>query len=400
MAFQHPSEEFVFRLCRDSFLSLWSYANPRQEGSTKELCDVLVICDPYVLIFSVKYSDYKETEDPKVGVRRWLRDTVEHSVKAIYGAERNLTRATHVTRSDGQPGLPLPKIGERRAYRVSISLGGRRLVDFASRDYGKGFVHCFDDQFVVAALVELNTITDFIAYLEATEDLARQQRLVMMGGEEDLLAVYLHNGRKFPSLAGPVIVEENLWASFLQNSAYQRRLEAEQSSYTWDTLIEYVAAHVEADRMESSGTLSENELVLRVMARENRLSRRMLSRTLLDFRRRARRGEVRARLTQALSGVTYVFYNPRVSDERETRKHKLALRCVVARNEIRENKTVLGIGFNVDRVPQGYAVDLAYLHFPEWTPKQQKDAEEIKREFGYFRTTRVSSEQVDEYPEA
>jgi hypothetical protein len=55
---------------------------------------------------------------------------------------------------------------------------------------------------------------------------------------------------------------------------------------------------------------------------------------------------------------------------------------------------------NVEPAPQGYAVDLAYLHFPEWTPELQKEAEEIKQEFGYFRTMQESREQVDEYPEA
>src|SRR5205807_1513571 len=134
----------------------------------KELCDVLVVCDPHVLIFSVKYSDYRETEDPKVGANRWLRETVEHSVKGIYGAERNLARTTHVTRSDGQQGLSLPSLGDRKIHRISVSLGGRRL-NFSSRDSGKGFVHCFDDQFVAVALGELDTVTDFIAYLEARE---------------------------------------------------------------------------------------------------------------------------------------------------------------------------------------------------------------------------------------
>lgn len=334
MAFQHPSEEFVFRLCRDSFLSLWSYANPRREGSTKELCDVLVVCDPHILIFSVKYSDYRETEDPKVGANRWLRETVEHSVRGVYGAERNLARATHVTRNDGEQGLPLPPLADRKIHRISVSLGGRRLVNFSSGDYGKGFVHCFDDQFVVVALGELNTVTDFIAYLVARENLARQRRLVMLGGEEDLLAVYLHKGRKFPQAPDRIVVEANLWASFLRNAAYQRRLEAEQVSYAWDNLIEYVAEYVLAGQMESGGTLSDNELVLRAMARETRLSRRMLADTFLEFRERARRGQVSARMTPALSGVTYVFYNPPPSNERPIRKQVLELRCIVARNEI------------------------------------------------------------------
>jgi len=399
MAFQHPSEEFVFKLCRNSFLSLWSYANPLREGSHEELCDILVVCDPHVLIFSVKYSAYQETADPKVGERRWIKRTVDASVRQVYGAERNLARATHVTRHDGQQGLPLPLLADRKIHRLSVSLGGRRLVNFSSGDYGKGFVHCLDDQFVAVALGELDTVTDFIAYLEAKENLARQQQVVMMGGEEDLLAVYLHQGRKFPQ-TDLIMIDEDLWASFLKNPAYQRRLEAERSSYAWDHLIEYVAAYVQAGHMESGGTLSENERVLRVMAQESRLSRRMLADTFLEFRERAKRGEASARMTPALSGVTYVFYDPPASNERTIRKQVLELRCFVARNEIKNNKTVVGIGLNVEPAPQGYAVDLVFLHFPELSPDHQREAEEIKQELGYFRTMQVSSEQIDEYPEA
>ena len=359
-----------------------------------------MVCDPYVLIFSVKYSEYKETEDSKVGANRWLRATVKDSVKGIYGAQRNLTRATHVTRSDGQQGLPLPPLADRKIHRISVSLGGRRLVDFSSGDYGKGFVHCFDDEFVVVALGELNTVTDFIAYLEAKEDLARQQRVVMMGGEEDLLAVYLHNGRRFPETADRIVVEENLWASFLRNTAYQRRLEAEQSSYTWDNLIEHVSEYALAGQMESGGTLSKNERALRIMARESRLSRRMLADTFLEFRERARRGEVSARMTPSISGVTYVFYNPPASNERTIRRQVLELRCAVARDQFRENETVIGIGLNVEPAPDGYAVDLIYFHFPEWPAECQREAEKIRHELGYFRTMQPSSEEIDEYPEA
>ena len=49
----NPAETFVLRLCRQSFLSLWSYANA-QGKSGKELCDILVVCDPDIVIVSVK----------------------------------------------------------------------------------------------------------------------------------------------------------------------------------------------------------------------------------------------------------------------------------------------------------------------------------------------------------
>ena len=35
------SEQFVYEICQKSFLSLWSYVNPRGREPAKELCDVL-----------------------------------------------------------------------------------------------------------------------------------------------------------------------------------------------------------------------------------------------------------------------------------------------------------------------------------------------------------------------
>lgn len=399
MAFQHPSEEFVFRLCQGSFLSLWSYANPLREGAHEELCDILVVCDPHVLIFSVKYSEYHETDDPQVGAKRWIRKTVDASVRQVYGAERNLARATHVTRSDRQQGLPLPSLADRKIHRLAVSLGGRRSVIFSSGDYGKGFVHCFDDQFVEVALRELDTVTDFIAYLEAKEDLAQQKRTVIVEGEEGLLALYLHNGRKFPE-ADCIMLDEHVWTSFLQNPAYQRRLEAQRVSYAWDSLIEFLAEDVLAGRMELGGTLSENELVLRVMARENRLARRMLATSFLEFIEQAGRREVRARMTPSISGVTYVFFNPPASYERRERFAELGCRCFVARNEFPQNKTVVGIGTNIEPTPQGFATDLVFLSYPEWGAEHQQHAAAMKEDLGFFKQPQVFSGQVDEYPEA
>ena len=49
----NSTEQFVYRTCRKSFLSLWSYANPRGKPG-KELCDILIVCEPDLVIFSVK----------------------------------------------------------------------------------------------------------------------------------------------------------------------------------------------------------------------------------------------------------------------------------------------------------------------------------------------------------
>jgi hypothetical protein len=71
----------------------------------------------------------------------------------------------------------------------------------------------------------------------------------------------------------------------------------------------------------------------------------------------------------------------------------------IARSEVPKNKTVVGIGMNVERAPQGYAMDLLVLSYPEWSPDYQAKAERMKKELGFFRNPQVQIEQVAEFPE-
>ena len=64
-------------------MSLWAYRNPKQRPLGKELCDVLVVCEPDVLIFSVKDIAVKDAPEPVVAAKRWLRKAVEASCKQI-----------------------------------------------------------------------------------------------------------------------------------------------------------------------------------------------------------------------------------------------------------------------------------------------------------------------------
>ena len=47
------TEEFVSRVCQQSFFSFWCYSNPRAQNG-RELCDLLIVCHPHVIIISVK----------------------------------------------------------------------------------------------------------------------------------------------------------------------------------------------------------------------------------------------------------------------------------------------------------------------------------------------------------
>jgi hypothetical protein len=60
---------------------------------------------------------------------------------------------------------------------------------------------------------------------------------------------------------------------------------------------------------------------------------------------------------------------------------------------------VVGLGLNTERAPQGFAEDLIFLSYPEWTPEQQAHAEAIKQDLGLFKTPVAFRRQVVEYPE-
>src|SRR2546421_7426193 len=121
----NETEKLVFNLCTKSFLSLWSYANPQGKTPGKELCDIFVVCEPDIIIFSVKEVAFAEEGDEQVNQQRWFKRAIEDSVKQIYGAERFINSAAHVVRKDGKPGLPLPGLAERRVHRIAVALGGK-----------------------------------------------------------------------------------------------------------------------------------------------------------------------------------------------------------------------------------------------------------------------------------
>jgi hypothetical protein len=58
--------------------------------------------------------------------------------------------------------------------------------------YDDNFIHIFDEISLENIMKELDTISDFIEYLNKKKELM-QKKEVLISGEEDLLAVYLQN---------------------------------------------------------------------------------------------------------------------------------------------------------------------------------------------------------------
>jgi len=393
------SEKLVARLCRRTFLSLWSYPNPKRADTNKELCDLLVISNPYVIIFSVKEVIVKDSGNYKVDSKRWLNKAVEESCRQIYGAERALKRNVQILSKDKREIIELPKNKDIKIFRVAVAIGRGDRFPLSSGDFGKGFVHVFDETSVQIIIGELDTITDFIDYLGEKESFCESITRAIMAGEEDLLALYLSNSRQFPTNYTTVVISDDTWNGFIKKKEYIRRKEEDKISYIWDGIIEEVYDHFRKGTLYYGASLNDLENSLRAMAKENRFSRRILSKAFLEFIGYYKKPTSKARLLKAPSNVVYVFLLSNHSKRnREVRRKELVMRCFVARGMYKESRIVVGIATEEYKKGAGHSYDLVYLERPKWTGKDQKKMLKLQKELGYFKQPKITKKGVDEFP--
>ncbi len=394
----NESEQLVYDICKGSFLCLWSYPNPLGKDG-KELCDTLVVCEPDIIIFSVKDIGLTDSGDLSVNWERWRKRAIDASAKQIYGAERWLDGSFQVIRSDGSPGIKLPGREVRRVHRVAVALGGQGKVPISFGDFGKGFVHVFDKTSLSAIMGELDTIEDFVDYLSAKEALYLSGKITLFqGGEENLLALYLHNGRQFPEKFDLFVIDNNLWARFKDNEYYKARKETDSVSYAWDQLVETLSNDILHGNLEFGPELNDSEIAIRTMARENRFGRRLIGKSFVEFYELTREKRVRSRMALGSSDVTYVFLAMPHGEDREYRKAELFGRCLVARGLHQERSTVIGLATERYEEGKGYSFDLIHMHIPQWTVELQEQMDYAQKEFGYFANPRLTKVHEDEYP--
>ncbi|KPA09945.1 hypothetical protein MHK_009852 [Candidatus Magnetomorum sp. HK-1] len=395
----NDSEKLVFDICKDSFLSFWSYSNPLGKKS-KELCDILVVCDPDIIIISVKDIKVTNSGNIETDWKRWQKKAIDASAKQIYGAERWLNSVSNVIKSDGSIGIKLPQLEQRRIHRVAIALGNKGKTSIKFGDLGNGFVHVFDDISLNIVMIELNTISDFVNYLLAKENLYTSGRKTLFqGGEEDLLAIYLHNGRQFPKEFKNLIIGDDLWEDFIEKDVYNAKQNEDEISYVWDKIIEIISKDVLDGNLEFGPELNESEIALRIMAQENRFGRRILGKTFMEFYELVRERKIQARMAASYSNTIYVFLGMDHDVPRDYRKAVLAGRCLVARGIYKNCKTVIGIATERYEDGKGYSFDLMCMYIPKWTEDFQKQFEYLQNEFGYFKNSIYSNSHEDEYPQ-
>lgn len=391
-----PSEQLTYDLCKKSFLSLWSYANPQQPNG-KELADVVAVFGHHVIVFSVKEIALKEHADPAVAAQRWVRKAVDESVDQLRGAKRVLARMEHVIRSDGSIGVQLPPASDRVVHLVAVAAGGKREVPFTGGGKDGEYVHVLDEAALRAIMSELDTAPDFIHYLSAKEC---WQGVMVYEGEENLFAHYLHSGRKFPQL-DMMLVEDGLWSQLQQKPEFKARKLEDQKSYWWDERIERLIEDCVIP-LEAAADMNKNELLVRTMASESRFERRILSSAFLDWLMMKEPGGRFA--YSPATGIGYVLQTSPRDHEREYRVANLTARCLLARSP---NGPLARAGYQVQKVigiatevyeASGWSMDVVYFDQPTWTDDDDRVADEGRKLFGLMSNPVYRRGSFDEFP--
>jgi len=386
------TEKFVSDLCRKTFLPFWSFPNPIGKRLDKELCDILVVCDPDIVIFSVKEINIKESGDAEVDHQRWERNAIMESVSQIYGAERIISQREEILLNDKSTSIRLPEKGIRNVYRVAVAFGRGDRFHLKFGDFGKGFVHVFDERSIKIILEELDTVTDFVDFLKAKEEFVRKGIQTMAFSGEDYLAMYLQNRFEIDEGVDLLLIDSDMWVGYSHSTEYLKEKEADRVSYLWDKLIDGLCADFESNNLLNEIKRHELELGIRLMNKETRFGRRQMSRTLMGvLGDGVTKPTVKARiaLSELESSPIYVFM-VRNTEDRGVASKELDLRCLVAKSLFPERTKVIGLASEPYQVGKGYSLDLIYMDLSDWDDARQAQAEKIKDELGYFKAPSMS----------
>jgi len=283
-------------------------------------------------------------------------------------------------------------------------------------DPSRTFVHVLTESTVNVLLETLDTISDFVSYLDKKESLIRSKISIFVPGEEDLLAFYLmqinDKGQHDFNVSGEysvIMLEESFWNDFCNRPERIEQLRQNRISYIWDNLIERFAHHAlnATQYYTNCRELSNTEIGLRFMAREPRTVRRLIAKYLIDLYTNTPEGTKRTKYLMPLSdiGPFYVFLSLPQPDcisyeqYREARYSLLESCCMVVKYKFPYALDIVGIASDPVRPNRGSSEDMIYLDAREWSDELDNEAAQLQKEFDILRSANFCYGYEKEYPE-
>lgn len=432
------TERILAEFCERSFLKLWSYPNPHKDDG-HELCDLLAAFDNYVFIFFDRRNEWPEVsdKDPQVLWDRWRRNVIDRQLKTAHGAERYIRsgRPIFVDARREQP-FPIPFDRDNAIiHKIIVAHGAKEACERASSKNVYGSlaitytssdgsatapfqveidklhpVHILDSHNMPIVLEQLDTVSDFAAYLdEKVRAISKLDHLAYCG-EEDLLAHYLLNydreskrhiiGSKDKTFNG-LMIGEGEWHDFVQSDLYRNTKREDKISYFWDNLIQRTCQNKLDGTLGGDSDIEQGKSAIYEMVKEPRFMRRSLSDKMLSAVERFPRDDGDYRqvtwIPSFQPNVAYVFLQLRAPAEvkahpdfRQLRMQTLQIACGAAKNKFPQLVKVIGIGIEPPRSPSDHvAEDFVLLHCATWTQEERAYYEDLNKEWKFFNTPNV-----------
>ncbi|HEM8612764.1 MULTISPECIES: YecA/YgfB family protein [Citrobacter] len=351
----NKTEKRLIELANNAFIGLWSYPNVySDEGysknkSGKEVCDLLVVFENNVIIFSDKDIKFHEGIDISVAWKRWFKRSVTESATQLYGAEKFLKETKGRLFLDKECKHPFPIEIEKnmRFFLVAVTSNSTapaskyygRIAEGSSGTFmniflsdvketlelpfsvgdinpNKTFVHVLDEVSLQLLLTELDTISDFVAYLKEKERVIRSGYLGLSPGEDDTLGAYLSgHGEIVDEKIVPdntfVQIAEHEWEGLKKSSKYNYYKALKKGSVFWDETIQRFSDSIlnATVGLGMENDFLSHEETVRQLASESRRSRYYLSHAFLDKFKQVPTNRRSSRIVQSIDeeGKFYIF---------------------------------------------------------------------------------------------
>jgi hypothetical protein len=381
------AEQFIQQLANKTFLADWCYANPRLPNG-KELCDLLVIFDTTALIWQIKDLEPDKAGDLKPSA-------LGKNLRQLSGARRQLfDLRTKIELENPRRGKEVCDVTAiRDVHLISVILSPReKVISKPMRfleELGGHVAHVFIHDFAEIVLNELDTVSDFCAFLKGLESVGKEAKLVLLSGEEELLAHYLAKGRNFDWINKEklTIVDDGAWASLQEHEQYIRMKKEDEISYLWDQLI---------DMAHGGGKEHpQYEKVARELARLSRFDRRLFAKVFMEAHERADSdpyNNVYRRIVP-FKDVLFCFLFTHDLINETVRRKLLETTCFVAKGKFRDSSKVVGIATEM-KFDRDHRFQFGLLEVPEWNEKHQEHMEKLQRELGIL--TNIQQSEFDE----
>ena len=462
----NDSERYLASLANKTFLNLWSHPNVYRDEivngvrAGKEMADLLVVCGDNVIIFSIKSIKWNSIVDTSKAWERWYRKAIINSQKQLQGAENWVKQFPNRIFLDAkciqQFPLNIPRAENQKIHLVLIALGAHEACSSYFNGDSGSFIMCSEDnspnQFMIGdinsagtyihvmndvtlniIMKELDTIKDFVNYLDKKVDFVRSGHFGTANGEEDLLAYYLthldgENRHCFLPPSGRLwkkderlFIGDSMYAKMVNNQRYIIKKRADQVSYLWDGLIEAFTSNMLAGTIIFPNgvkfDIKEQEEGVRYMAYEDRVQRRLLSEGIRQVIENSDKQDKNFRAfippsSQKDAGSPgYAFMtlaHPKIKlnggyqQYRQIRINILKTYCFEMLRRFPQMKMIIGIATEPKSIfRKGSSEDMVMVNQPVWTSELLADLKQDVETFDVAREGRYKNYQVytDEYPD-